>query len=108
MADNGKRIGPQALTASAADIYTVPGGTEFYMRHIHVINNDTVTVDLTLSIGTDAAGTRLFDQTPVEPAANGGFLSWSGFLPLEAAEKIQAFGSTNAKLVITIGGVEVS
>lgn len=106
MADTGARVvGPVLLTGAAATLYTVPPLTTLNMLNIHVFNNDTSTRDLTLSIGADAAGTRLYDAFVI-PAK--GTLDWTGFMVVTAGEILQAFGSTTLKLNITISGVLVT
>lgn len=106
MTDTAKRLaGPLALTASAVTRYTVPAATTTIVRSIHVASNDNGTVGLlTMSIGADATGTRLFYAYPV-PA--NGVLDWSGFLVLNAGDILQAY-STMAVLILTVSGVEVT
>lgn len=73
------------------------------MRHIHVYNPGAGTVNFTLSIGADAAGTRIFDAIPVlEDVPFDHF----GTYVLSAAEIIQALGSVNNQLVLEIFGEE--
>lgn len=104
MAKTPKRLyGPAALTTSAATKYTVPSTTKTIVRHIHCEGAATGG-NLTISIGTDGAGTRIFDVYPI--AANG-VLDHFCYYVLEAAEIVQAFGSTTA-LVITIDGDELT
>ena len=106
MADSAKRLlGPTLLTGAATTLYTVPGATQTIVRHIHVSNNHTAAVTLTLSIGTDAAATRIYDAFSIPP---NGALDWAGFMVLEAAEIIQGWGSTASKLAITASGVEIA
>lgn len=106
MGDLQKRLsGPAALTTSAATQYTVPGSTSTILRSIHVANTSASVVStLTLSIGADAAGTRLFAAFPIPGS---GVLDWSGFIVLNAADIIQALASV-ATLTLTISGVEVT
>jgi hypothetical protein len=105
MADTPKRlVGPAHITNTAATVYTTPGSTLAIVRYLHVLNGDAGAVNFTLSIGTDGASTRLFDAYPI---AAGGVLDITEmFIPLAAAEIIQAFGSVTNKLVLTIGGAE--
>lgn len=96
-----KRLyGPAALGA-LGDLYTVPAGRKALVRHIHISNPSGAPVDVTLSVGADAVGTRIFDGFPV-PADD--VYDWFGFLPLAAGEKIA--GSGGAALVIEISGDE--
>lgn len=97
-----KRLaGPQLLTNAAATIYTVPAKFGAVLETIWVSNPTGGVVKLTFSIGTDAAGKRLYDQFPL---AAGALERWVGKIPLAEGEIIQAFADTNNVLVITLGG----
>jgi hypothetical protein len=103
MANTPLRLaGPAQLTAAAATKYTVPAATKTVLRHIHVQNPSGAIVNFTMSIGADAAGTRVYDAEPI--AANGGVLDQWVYFVLEATEIIQAFASTTAVLVLTLDG----
>jgi len=94
--------GPAALTTSAATQYTVPSTTKTEVRYIHA--QSPVAATLTMSIGTDAAGKRIHDATPL--AANVPLNDFC-FHVLEAAEVVQAFASTTS-VVLTVDGVEIT
>ena len=99
-----KRLfGPAALGNATATKYTVPAGLATVIRHIHVSNPSAAAVDLTLGIGADAAGTRLFDGYPI-PADSP--YDWYGYLPMVAGEIMPAHASVAATLVIEISGEE--
>lgn len=105
MARTPKRLaGPAQISNTAATKYTVPSNTKTVVRHIHVSNPSGSPVNLTLSIGTDAAGVRLFDAYPI---AAGAVLDHYCYHVLDAAEIIQAFGSTTNVLVLTVNGDEI-
>jgi hypothetical protein len=98
-----KRLaGPLLLTTAAATLYTVPAATTVTLRDIEFCNETAAAVTVTLSIGTDAAGKRLFRSRTVP--ANGN-VQWTGNVQLEAAEFIQALASANTAVTIIIGGV---
>lgn len=98
-----KRLyGPAQLTNAAATKYTVPALTKAIIRHIH-IENPGAAVTLTVSIGADAAGTRLFDVFPI-PATS--VFDHFCYYVMEAAEILQALASVTLQLVITIDGEE--
>lgn len=108
MARQPKRMaGPAQLTGSAATQYTapsyVPTNLTSVVRHIHVQNPSSSPVTFTLSIGTDAAGKRLFDAYSI--AANS-VLDHFCYYVMTSAEVIQAFASSASTLVITIDGDE--
>jgi hypothetical protein len=104
MARTPKRLaGPAQVSNAAATKYTVPGSTTTVVRHIHISNPSGSPVDFTLSIGTDAAGTRLFDGLAI--AADSVYEHFC-YHVLAVAEVIQAFGGTNNILTLTISGDE--
>ena len=100
-----KRVhGPAQVSNAAATKYTVPAGLRATTKHIHVSNTSAGAVNFTMSIGADAAGTRIFDAYTLQA---GEVLDYFGQHTLEAAEVIQALGSVNNQLVLTID-VELS
>lgn len=105
MARIAKRLyGPAQLTNAAATKYTVPALTKTIVRHIHVENPSGSAVTFTLSIGADAAATRLFDAYSI---AAGSIIDHYCYYILEVAEIIQALAGTTLVLVITIDGDEI-
>lgn len=105
MARIAKRLaGPALVTNSAATKYTAPTSTKAVIRHIHVSNPTVAAVTFTMSIGADAAGTRIFDAHSI---AAGTVLDHYGAYVLDAGELVQALaGSTNV-LTLTISGDEI-
>ncbi len=104
MPDALKRLtGPAALANSAATVYTVPAATTAVLRHLRVVNETAATATFTASIGTDAAGKRIFYAQAVGP---GDAFDWTGNIVLTAAEVLQAYASTAAALTLTVSGVE--
>lgn len=93
--------GPAALSNSAATKYTVPANSKFVIRKIHVYNPGSGSVNFTMSIGTDAAGTRIFDAVPVLEDVP---FNEYGPYTLEETEIIQALGSVNNQATLTIEG----
>ena len=101
-----KRLaGPAQLTNAAATKYTVPAATTTVIRRGRVSNPTGGAVPFTMSIGADAAGTRLYDAVSI-PA--GGSLDIFGPFTLAATEIVQAFASANASLVLELDGTETS
>lgn len=99
-----KRLsGPALISNAAATKYTVPATTKTIVRHVHVENPTGSPVTFTMSIGADAAGTRIFD---VYSIAAGAVLDHFCYYVLEAAEIIQAFAGTNNVMTLTIDGDE--
>jgi hypothetical protein len=96
--------GPLLVTNSVVTRYTVPAVTKAIVRHIHISNPSGSAVTFTLSIGADAAGTRLFDAYSI-PANS--VLDHFCYYVLAAAEILQTNAGTTNILVITIDGDEI-
>lgn len=97
--------GPSALSNSAATKLTVSANEAAIIRHIHVSNTSAGAVNFTASIGTDAAGTRIFDAYPI--AASTVLDHWCYYV-LQETETMQALGSVNNQLVLTIDGDRIT
>lgn len=99
-----KRLaGPLLITNAVVTRYTVPASTQTIIRHIHVENNSASPVTLTMSIGADAAGTRIYDGFPM--AANA-VLDVFCYYVLTAAEIVQTNASVTNVLALTMDGDE--
>lgn len=106
MADTAKRLGgPDDIPNSEVTLYTVPGATTAIIRNIHIANTTGTAATIKMSIGADAAGTRILGDLSIP--ANGTY-DWSGFMVLAAAETLRATGGTNNALTATVSGVEVT
>lgn len=104
MAQTPKRlVGPSQLTGSAATLYTVPAATKTVVRYIHIENPSASPVALTMSIGADAAGTRIYDALAIAANSAQDFFCYH---VLEATEILQGWAGTAATLVITVDGEE--
>lgn len=112
MARTPKRLaGPAVVSNAAATKYTVPALTKTIIRNIHVQNPSGSAATFTLSIGADAAGTRVLDAFSI-PAAGAGVTGsvvdfWCYYV-VDAAEVVQAFSGTNNILTLTINGDEIT
>lgn len=111
MARIPKRLaGPAAVATGPTTIYTAPALTKTVIRHIHVQNPSGSPVTYTLSIGADAAGTRIIAAFSV-PAAGAGVtasvIDWFCYYVLDAAEVITSSAGTNNVLTQTISGDEI-
>lgn len=93
--------GPLVLTDTAATQFT---GYSFGSKiiTIAVSNPSASPVDFTMSLGTDAAGTRVYDGYQI-----GADTEWNQvvYLIVNPDEAVQAFASTPGVLVLTIDGV---
>lgn len=108
MAKEFKRLaGPAQLSGSAATKYTapsyVPSTLATIIRKIHLYNADTVARAVTVSIGADAAGTRILDAYSM---AAGSYLPLFGPWTLKTGEILQAFADSANKVTITVDGEE--
>lgn len=105
-----KRLsGPAAIATGPATKYTTPAATRTVIRHIHIQNPSASPVTVTLSIGADAAGTRILDAYSVPAAAAGvtaNVVDLWGPYTLEATEVLQAAAGTNNILTMTVDGEE--
>jgi hypothetical protein len=105
MARIAKRLaGPAQVSNAAATKYTVPALTKTIVRHVHVQNPSGAAVTFTMSIGADAAATRLFDAYSI---AAGAVLDHFCYYVIDVAEIIQALAGTNNILTLTIDGDEI-
>lgn len=112
MARTPKRlVGPALIATGPTTVYTVPASTKTILRHIHIQNPSGSAVTYSLSIGADAAGTRLF-QTYSIPAAAAGVTDsvrdhyW--YQVMDAAEILTVSAGTNNVLTITVSGDEIT
>lgn len=106
MARTWKRLaGPLLITNSVVTRYTVPASTKTIIRNIHIQNNSAGSVTATLSIGADAAGTRILDAEPI-PA--NGLLDLYGPFVMDAAEILQSNAGTTNLLNLTVSGEEIT
>jgi hypothetical protein len=105
MARIAKRLaGPALVTNAAATKYTCPALTKTIIRHVHIQNPSGAAVTFTMSIGADAAATRLFD---VYSIAAGSVLDHFCYYVVDVAEIVQALAGTNNILTLTIDGDEI-
>lgn len=93
--------GPALVSNAAATKYTVAASQKIIVRHIHVSNPTGAAVTFTMSIGADAAATRIFDAYSI---GAGQVLDHFGMYVLDATEIIQALAGTNNVLTLTIDG----
>lgn len=104
MAQTPKRLfGPLQLSGVAATLYTVPAATKTVLRYIHVQNPSASAVALSMSIGADAAGVRIYDALSIAANSAQDFFCYH---VLEAAEILQSFAGSASVLVVTGDGEE--
>ena len=112
MARTPKRlVGPALIATGPTTVYTVPAVTKTILREIHISNPSGSPVTFTLSIGADAAATRLWSAYSIPAAAAGVTDSVRDifvYIPMEAAEILTLSAGTNNILDITITGDELT
>lgn len=96
-----RAYGPALLSGSAATKYTVPQDQLFVLRNICFSNPSGSAVTLTISIGADAAGTRIRDAFSV---AAGAVYDVGCYYPVASQEIIQALAGTANVAVLTLSG----
>jgi hypothetical protein len=106
VSDTATRIaGPILMTTGAQTYYTVPANTTTIIRSIHIANTSGTAATATLSIGADAAGTRLL---PAKSIAANEVYHLPCFIVLTAAETLRGLAGTTNVLTLTVSGVEVA
>lgn len=112
MARTAKRlVGPAQIATGPATVYTVPALTKTILRHLHVQNPSASPVTLTLSIGVDAAATRLLATFSIPAAAagvTGSVVDYFWYVIMDAAEILTLSAGTNNILTIVISGDEIT
>jgi hypothetical protein len=106
MTTTNKRLsGAGLITNAAVTYYTVPASTVTMLQHLHVSNPTALAVGFTMSLGADAAGTRIYDNFQI---AAGSVLDVFVKYVLTAGQTIQALASTTNVLTLTMDGVELT
>lgn len=112
MPRTAKRLyGPAQIATGPATVYTVPALTKTIIRQVHISNPSGSAVTVTLSVGADAAATRLWQTYSIPAAAAGVTDSVRDifmYLVMEAAEILTLSSGTNSTLVIVVTGDEIT
>lgn len=111
MARIPKRLyGPATIATGPTTVYTVPALTKTIIRHIRINNPSASPVTVTISVGADAAGTRILDAYSIPAKAAGVTDSVRDiflYQVMEAAEILTLSAGTNAILTIVVNGDEI-
>lgn len=98
-------VGPTSLGVtgtSESSLCTPASGTQCTLKHIQATNTDpAATHYLCISIGADAAATRIVDQIAI--GANSEYSRWVTHV-IAAAEIVCASADTASKIALTING----
>ena len=107
MADTLARlVGPKTLETSTTAQYDSTGKTVSILE-VHLSNPTSGALNFTMSIGADAAGTRLFDAYPIPATTVITLPCFKVLVTGDGANAICAHASASG-LVCTISGVEVT
>jgi len=103
-----RMYGPALVATGPTTIITAPASTTYLIREIIVSNAQTdAAYSVTLSVGADAAGTRVVGVYFIPKSLDGNVnivrLPIS-YLPVAAAEIVTVSASGNNKLNITVSG----
>jgi len=112
MARTPKRlVGPALIVTGPTTVYTVPALTKTIIRHLHFQNPSGAAVTISLSIGADAAGTRLFQTFSIPAAAagvTGSVVDYFWYVIMDAAEILTLSAGTTNIVTATISGDEIT
>jgi len=98
-------VGPLQLGSSAALLYTAPGNCKTKIRHIRANNPSGSTRTITISIGADAAGTRIFSGAPILAGSALDTRRRVEF-ELEPGESLYGYADAATTVVLVVDGVE--
>ena len=106
MTDTFLKLGQQILSVTTpVTVYTSPGATQTVIRHIRIVNTDSVARTITLFDGGSGVGNTILPATTVQP---GSVLELDVFITMAAAGTLLATASTANTLVVTIYGMQIS
>jgi len=106
MADTYKLLYQGQLAATPGTLYTVPSVTNVIVRHISVVNNDTVNRTFALYRQGTAATNLITPPAMLVPP--GGMQEWDGAMAMAATETLRGVGSVASMLTVTIDGDEIT
>lgn len=105
MAETYKKLAQAQAGSSAGTLYTTPAATQTIIKHVRIVNTDTIGrwVKLWQAGTTDA--NMILPQTTISA---GGWAEFDGTICMAAAETLSAQGEVASKLTITVEGVEIT
>ncbi len=95
--------GPALVATGPATVYTVPANTTAYVDRIIVNNTTGSAATLTMSVGADAAATRVVAAYSIPATGAVPTVIYLG-IPLTETEVVQLSSGTNNALSIVIAG----
>lgn len=105
MAQSYKQLAQTQVSSSAATVYTSPSGTQAIIKHIRIVNTDTVPRWIKLWNKGTADANLILPQTSI---AAGGWAEFDGTITMAAADTIAAQAEVSSKITLTIHGAEVT
>lgn len=97
--------GPALLPTSAATLFTAGAGYQSVIQLLHVMNQSASPATMTLSIGSDAAGTRIYDTYSFRGKE---MRAEKVYYVLTAGENLQGFSGTASAILLVVSGKTVS
>lgn len=99
-----ERLAQAQMTATLTTVLaTVPSSRKWIVSEIDIVNTDTVTRALTLSMPGSTAAALLFDALDIGP---GETVQWTGHKVLNAGETICGGADVSGKVGVTIDGAQ--
>jgi hypothetical protein len=105
MTDAFKKLYQGQPTDTTATLYTVPGSTTAILRHIRIVNNDTIAGTITL-YDDGTADSNIILPTTTIPA--GGYIELDVFICMAAAVTLKGKAHASSKVTVTVYGVEIT
>ena len=107
--DNFKILAQVQPGTSATTIYgAVPANHETIIKAIHMVNNHSSAVTITLFIADGA--TTVTEATTILPAvsmAAGSFATFEGTITMEAGDYLRGIAGTASEITVTVFGDEI-
>jgi len=93
--------GPALLSTSPTTLFTAAASKRSLIELIHVMNESASSATLTLSIGTDGSGTRIYDSFTFRPNE---MRAITTYLVLNEGEVFQGFSGSASAILLTVSG----
>lgn len=105
MPETFKRIYQGQLSTPATPVYTVPAGTQTVVKHMRIVNLDTVPRWVKMWQGGTSDANIILPQVSI-PA--GGWMEFDGVLTMNSADTLAAQVEVIGEITLTVEGVEVT
>jgi hypothetical protein len=105
MTDTFLKLGQQVLSVTTPVTVYTSSGAQSIVRHIRVVNTDTVARTITLFDGGSGVGNTILPATTIQ---QGGVLEMDIFITMASGGTILATASAANVLVITLYGMQIT